>query len=411
MSSLNILIYDDHPLIASRWAKAIRDAYRHASVKPEGKESFQELLGLINRRRNTWRQEGNVENFRESHPVDKADVVVVDYDLLDYSDTGDTTGSRLAYLLRSFTRCGFIIILNEFGDNVFDLSLSTPTSDFADIHIGAQQLGNLGLWQPRFDGYRPWYWPVIPNAKQDFDKCVEDVQNNFDVRILDFLDLSRVIDWLPPEARAFLTGEQPLEKVTFKDFIVSGLGGISIKDKIIPEQMARVAAARIITLLNLIILPEQSVLVDAPHLVSRFPSLLLNDDDGRESWNKLCNPVDNGVDELLSENLKQYRFSKSHWLWRPAWYWPDINRDENISEVRDPWTFKEPGWVFCEDISKFVPTEVAKDFRAIVSPPFITRFIFDRDSKDAETYVNQLREGGPQDLFLVQYVPGAALSL
>lgn len=408
MSSFSILVYDDNPQSARGWAKDIGDAYRHASAKPKGKKSFQELLRLINRRRNTWRK--NKENFNKPHPVDTADVVVVDYDLLDYSDTGDTTGSRFAYLLRSFTKCGFIIILNEFGDNVFDLSLSTPTSDFADIHLGAQQLGNPGLWQPRFEGYRPWYWPEIPTAKQNLDKCVEDVQKNFDARILDFLDLSRVIDWLPPEARAFLTGEQQLEEVTFKDFIVSGLGGISIKDKIIPEQMARVAAARIITLLNLIILPEQSVLVDAPHLVSRFPSLLLNDDDGRESWNKLCNPVDNGVDELLSENLKKYRFSKSHWLWRPAWYWPEINKDERIKEVKDPWTFKEPDWVFCEDISQFVPIEVAQDFRAIVSPPFITRFVFKRDSKNAATYVNHLGEGGPQDLSQVQYVPGAALS-
>ena len=201
-----------------------------------------------------------------------------------------------------------------------------------------------------------------------------------------------------------------MKEVTFKDFIVSGLGGFSIKDNIIPEQMARVVAARIITLLNLIILPEQSVLVDAPHLVSRFPSLLLNGDDGRDGWNKLCNPVDYRVDELMSKNLKKYRFSKSHWLWRPAWYWPEINKDENIKEVRDPWTFKEPDWVFCEDISKFVPIEVAQDFRAIVSPPFITRFVFKRDSKNAATYVNHLGEGGPQDLSQVQYVPGAALS-
>ena len=175
--------------------------------------------------------------------------------------------------------------------------------------------------------------------------------------------------------------------------------------------MARVAAARIITLLNLIILPEQSVLVDAPHLVSRFPSLLSSSSNEIDNWNLLCDPVNYEVDELLPESLKKHRFSKAHWLWRPAWYWPEINKDEAIDEVRDPWMpFKDPGWVFCENISKFVPMEVAQDFRAIVSPPFIKRFVFNSDSAGAGSHVSQVRDGGALDPSQVQFVPEAALS-
>ena len=61
-----------------------------------------------------------------------ADVVVVDYDLLRFSEIHvDTTGSRLAYLLRCFSKCGFIIVLNEFGTNTFDLSLGSPVEGFS----------------------------------------------------------------------------------------------------------------------------------------------------------------------------------------------------------------------------------------------------------------------------------------
>ena len=233
MNLVKVLVYDDVPEVASRWAKKIEIACPGATAQAAGKDSFQELLKLMNLRRNAWRTEEDRDKKFEEHDVDSTDVIVVDYDLLQYSETTDTTGSRLAYLLRCFSKCGFIIVLNEFGRNVFDLSLSNPTSDFADIHIGDEQLGNPGLWQTSFNGYRPWYWPVIPRAKENFEKCVNDVQENQGTPILEFLELIRVIDWLPRGARDFLTGNRRLEEVTFKDFVESASGGISTKDNII----------------------------------------------------------------------------------------------------------------------------------------------------------------------------------
>ena len=410
MNSLDILVYDDIIGNAREWAKRINETCPGAAAVAAGKADFQKLLKLINSRRKAWRESDNTATEFGEHPIDTADVVVVDYDLLQYSDTTDTTGSRLAYLLRCFSQCGFIIILNEYGRNVFDLSLRTPTLDFADIHLGNEQLGNPGLWQFPFNGYRPWYWPVVPSARENFEACVRDVQDNLEKPILEFLALDKVIDWLPRGAREFLTGKKKLEKVTFEDFVESARGGISARDMLIPGQIARVAAARIITLLNLEILPEQSVLVDAPHLVSRFPSLLSNGSDAIENWDMLCNPVSNKIDALLLENLKPHKYQKDHWLWRPAWYWPDINKDEEIREVSQPWTFEEPDWVFCEDISRFVPLEVAQDFTAIVSPPFIKRYIFKSDVAGAIDHVGRVRQGGPSDPSLVEFVPEVALS-
>lgn len=407
MKSLEILVYDDQFNLAKSWAEKIKDSYSGAVVKPANSEDFKQLLKLINSRRKAWRELGDNPDMIGRHEADTADVIVVDYDLLQYSDPVDTTGSRLAYLLRCFSKCGFIIVLNEFGRNVFDLSLGSPPEGFADIHIGDEQIGNPGLWQAPFDGYRPWYWPVIPNAKKNFELCVNDVRDNLEKRIFDFLDLDRVIDWIPRRAWNFLLGKQKIEEVKFKDFVRYSHGGISDKDKLIPEQIARVTAARIITLLNSIILPEQSVLVDAPHLVSRFPGLILNQRDEIGMWNKLCNPVTQEIDDLLVEDLREYKFKQSHWLWRPAWFWPEINKDEDIEEMKEPGSVKGIEWAFCEDISRFVLTKFAQDFRAIVSPPFIKRHVFKSDLSGADSCVSQVGSGGPQDPSSVEYVPQA----
>ena len=412
MNSLKVLIYEDEDqsTIATTWADRIRGAYSEADVETVDTKNFQPLLELVNRRRTAWRDGG--DDMIESHDADSADIVVVDYDLLHYSDAADITGSRLAYLLRCFSECGFIIVLNEFGRNVFDLSLGSPPEGFADIHIGDEQIGNPGLWQAPFDGYRPWYWPVVPNARENFELCVNDVEKHLDLDtlILEFFGLDRVIDWIPRRARDFLLGKQKIEKVTFKGFVESAHGGISAKDRLTPEQMARVAAARIVTLLNSIILPEQSILVDAPHLVSRFPSIIKDRRNDIKMWNQLCSPVDHGVDNLLIERLKKHKFPGAHWLWRPAWYWPEINKDGDIEEVKDPGSIEEIDWVFCEDISRFVPIEFAQDFRAIVSPPFTKRYVFRSDSPGADSCVSQIGSGGPQDPSSVEYVPQAMFS-
>ncbi len=411
MSTIQVLVYDDNPEIAARLATKIRSVCDEANVTAVTRQAFQELIALMNRKRAAWRADEKDMALIESTDVDEADVIIVDYDLLRYSEAGDTTGSRLAYLLRCFTKCGLIIVLNEYGTNSFDLSLRRPSQDFADLHLGDVQIGNPGLWTSSFEGYRPWHWPSLPNARVNFEKCVEDVRQNLDARVLDFLGLKRFIDWLPKRAHDFFLGSGDIEAVQFGTFVKQARGGLESRDELPPEYMARVAAARLLALLNGIILPEQSILVDAPHLVSRFPSLVRDDYQDIHGWNRLCDPVSVEIDGLLADVLKEHKFEKEHWVWRPVWYWPDINRDERIPEVKDPWSVKDVEWVFCENISRFVPTALADDFRADVSPPFNKRYVFRIQSPEALAFVSQAGSGGPQDPLKVDYVPQAALSV
>ena len=429
MTRLKIWVCEDTPEAADLWSHSITSAYSEADVQTlTGRDNFDALLELIHDRRLQWR-ERNYERGWGQHEVDQADVIVVDYDLLGYSPIAEITGKRLAYLLRCFTQCGFIIVLNEYGDNNFNLHLDSHTSDFADIHIGDKQIGNPGLWQPPFEGYRPWHWPVISDAKEKFDRCVTDVKENLETPILEFLNLECVIDWLPRQAWNYLAMDKEPQKVTFQDIVTLTAGGVDTKDRFSGEvkhearhmleleQMARIAAAQVCNLLNLSILPEQSVLIDAPHLASRFPSVVQGQHDNINTWNKICNPIFVDVDELLLDAIRDHRFGQTHWLWRPAWYRPRVERDERISEVQDPWTYRKPDWVFCEDISRFIPTELAQEFRSRVSPPFSKRFVFKQDYQRgtpmdnlAREHVKQIGDGTSQDPSLVNFVPQSALS-
>ena len=184
MSQLNILVYDDQLDIADELARSILAANGEANVTPSGREELLELISLIRARRTEWRDTKGTAEISMGHPADKADVIVLDYDLFHYADA---TGSQLAYNLRCLSQCGFIVVLN--GDrkrNVFDATLCSSLDDFADLHVSDVQIGNPGLWDTPFTGYRPWHWPIIPKANSDFEKCVAEVIDNFDEPILGF---------------------------------------------------------------------------------------------------------------------------------------------------------------------------------------------------------------------------------
>ncbi len=413
MSSMQVLVYDDSYEVAKGLASKIQDAYDNVNVATVSPDSFRDSISQINARRTAWRTNSNEGTSIETIEADEADIVVADYDLLTYSESGDITGSRLAYLLRCFTKCGLIVVLNEYGTNAFDASLRNPSLGFGDLYLGAAQIGNFGLWTEVFEGYRPWHWPVLPQARENFEKCVEDVQGNLDQPILDFLGLGRFVDWMPRRVHEFLLGDTDMESIRLRTFVEQTRGGIESKDKLPSEYMARVAAARLISLMNDLVLSEQSLLVDAPHLVSRFPSLVRGDDLDIHHWNDLCEPLNDEIDDLLEDCLIEHRFAeeRQHWLWRPAWYWPDVARDERIAEVSDPWTVKDVGWVFCENISRFIPEELADDFRADVSPPFDKRFVLKRESPEVSAFVGNVGSGGIRDPLNVEYVPQAAFSI
>lgn len=411
MNTMKVLVYDDDPKIADRLASNVLAVCNNAHVTAVEGEVFRNTIRQINDRRTAWRSGSNEDSPIELTNADDADIVVVDYDLLSYFSGGDITGSRVAYLFRCFTRCGLIVVLNEYGINVFDMNLRRRSLDFTDLHLGAIQIGNPGLWTGSFEGYRPWHWPILPDAAVNFEKCVQDVLENQDQPILDFFGLISFVDWMPKEVYDIFLGVEEMDVGRFGTFLRHPRGGIEPKDELPIEFSARVTAARLLTILNGLILPEQSLLVDAPHLVSRFPSLLRGDGENIHYWNQLCDPLNENIDRLLESCLMEHRFKRQHWLWQPVWYWPDIAKDERITEVRDPWTITDVPWVFCEDTSRFVDVGLTDSFRADVAPPFDRRFVLARNLPEDSIPVGKVGSGEPQDPLTVEYVPQVAFSM
>lgn len=411
MNKMKVIVYDDMPQISQQIADKVQKASAQVDVVVASTEDFEDTVGELNRRRSTWRVSGMGADTGTRCMADEADVLIVDYDLLGYSTTADITGNRLAYLLRSFSDCGLVIVLNEYGHNAFDLTLRVPVESFADLHLGDIQIGNPGLWGEHFRGYRPWQWPIIPSACVSFDQCVDDVNNNLDQPVLEFLGLAPYIDWLPKRFRNLFGGSETIEDVTFESFVSRSRGGLEVKDVVPPEHSARIAAARLMALLNGVLLPQQSLLVDAPHLAMRFPSLVCADAVDIEAWNKLCDLSGVAIDEILSDVLAPCRYERSHWLWRPVWYWPAISTNEAIPEVNDPWSRTAVDLAFCENISRFVPSELADGFRADVLPPFDKRYVLRRRSDEGREYLGSGQLDSSLDPCTVNYEPQSALSL
>jgi hypothetical protein len=302
-------------------------------------------------------------------------MLIVDYDLLGFSDMGFLTGESIAYLARAFSRCGFIVGLNQFG-STFDLTLKGHPESFADLNIGSKQLDNPGLWDNRWTGFRPWYWPLIPQAIESLDRRVQQLSGCMDQPILTWLGIPDVVaKLLPRTVTEFITKSKTLAETTFAHFVVESGNGLRGRlDQTSHDCKIHIAAARISKWLERLVLSGQDILVDAPHLVMRYPSLLKSSKRSPETFDRTASFEK--VDKLgiRQEKLSPALFPKSNWLSRPAWFWPSICNLDSIEEVREPWEAKQTDLAFCEDISRFKPKNKCHEFVADLTSPFARRY-------------------------------------
>jgi hypothetical protein len=180
---------------------------------------------------------------------------------------------------------------------------------------------------------------------------------------------------------------------TAREFALKSGNGLRPKDnKPTDEVIARVTAARISKWLERMILPGQDILVDAPHLVSRYPSLLNGNPDDLDAWNQTARfepPEELGIN---LEDTEKFSLEPSAWLSRPAWFWRELSSSKQIREASKPWDRKPAKYVFAEDSSRFYGKEECTEFMAEVDSPFVRR------------YVHYLRDIG------VTYTPASSLS-
>jgi hypothetical protein len=382
---MKILIYDEEERFKNKLEEAVRaqSLEDDSEVRSMSDEEVESLLKQLGERRISLRRRGEWSD--EGVPLDEADIFIVDYDLAE-QDRFDRnlTGEDIAHFARCFSECGLIVGVNQFRNVDFDLTLKGHPESFADLNVNevdqSKQLSNPNLWGKRAGGFHPWHWPALPQYQRNFGKKVRDVRENLDVPIWQVLGFPiEQFEILPLSIVQFLGGAKPPDEITFRDFVVESGNGLQakdaqLKDRIDDDVIARVGAARISKWLERFVLPHQTILMDAPHLVSQYPSLLDGDATDIGTWNATAQRTSYDNLGLNVDLIEQFRFKKEYWLSRPVWFRDGLRKWEDILEVREPWMIDAPDWLFCVDASQFYIEEY-QEFVAETEPPFPYRFV------------------------------------
>lgn len=377
-----ILVYDDDQKFKTRLKESIESvpaASEQFKIVSMPDQDLEQCLNVLQDRQIAFRERG--EWGAESVSLDDASVFVIDYDLV--GTRGFLTGEAIAYLARCFSTCGLIVDVNQFRDMDFDLTLKGHPESFADLNVTDEHLGNPNLWDGDRQDFWPWYWPVLPDHLCSFAMKVEHVKTSLaeDRPIWQLLGFPEgMFDVLHRSIAEFL-GPEP-STTTFRQLVTESGNGLRLKDagQVNDDVIARVGAARVSKWLERTVLSEQDILVDAPHLVSRYPSLLAGDRDDLEAWNRTAKRTDYRGLGLKVDQIEDCRLKHSHWLSRPAWFWDKLRENEQILEVSEPWETEIPEWVFCEDVSRFLDSGY-RQFLADVRSPYSRRFVRDGDLK------------------------------
>lgn len=371
-----ILIYDDENRLVRDYIKrlnGLKAVTENFVVRQMTNQQFGTEIDLLKKR-----QRGTTKTLSGESLLDTTQVFIVEYDLFNAPGGKDLlTGERVSYLARCFSRCDFIIGVNQFGENPFDLTLRGHPESYADLNVGADQLDNPGLWSDQKKAFRPWYWPVIPRYLKSYEERVRDAEDHLNEPISRILGLEGVMKSIPRSALRYL-GKIP-SKLTFREFVLKSGNGLKRKDKKMEDHViAKIAAARIAKWLERLVLPGQDVLVDAPHLVYRYPSLL-HDAEANclniAAWNRTAAFDIRETAAIDYHKISDFKFEKSQWLTRDAWNWNGVSSYQKIEEVSSPWKREEVDFRFCEDISSFRRRKDCAEFVIDSDSPYNIRFL------------------------------------
>lgn len=377
MTRTKILVYDDDPRAAERFAAEIKKGCRRSAEPVEveiiSREDFHDDLAVLRRRQKDVRDEKTPDLADPRTCFDDADILVLDFDLSEYDEKGMIiTGELVSYHARAFSDCGIIVSVNQFGVQFFDLTLQNHPELWAELNISDADLSTSTLWaqrQPR--GFRPWSWPILPLLATQFEQMVNDVEQDIEANVCRFLGFPRDVVLTMPRDIASFIGKP--EAASFKSVALSRAKPRD--QKLPPYLISRFAASSVYRWLEYLVLPGQHVLVDAPHLISRYPSLLVGESRLKSAWNATAVLHDWSPSSVHTGRIEKDRFARPHWLSRVAWWADSISENREVLEVEKPWSYEKPRYVFAEDTSKFHNPRECQEFVAAANSPYSRRFI------------------------------------
>lgn len=374
MTIERILVCDDIVDLANDWIEDIKKANGLSDGVERLDEPADKFSALLARIANEPGVQGATADA--ANCFDKADVLVVDYDLLQVGgDQTRHTGEEFARVARLYSDCGYIIVMNQFDEqSSFDLEMIGHLGSFADLNIGSQSIGSKMLWGTPRDGsaFAPWYWPDISATIEGRRALADLLEKRMDDSLLDVLDFPKdMASGLSDRAAGFLSGKaalpEDLAKITMRDFLKESPEHKEI-ERAAKSEAGRLTAfvvARLCKWYSRAVVGPQDLLVDVPHLVQRLPFVIksdIGDPKNLDTWNKV---VAEGAD-AIADVLQSAKFTgHKAWLGRDAYWWPKILEAPELEALRDsydPDNFADA--VFAEDASVFIPFEKATPFRA-----------------------------------------------
>ena len=363
-----VLLCDDEPAVGRDWVETVLGVapechyvVQDAPAKTQVYEAIRELFA---------RQMADRGRDRKACLFDDVDILVLDYDLLHIDDANARhTGESLARLARIYANVAVVVVVNQFRDAQFDLSLLGHVASDADLNIDGALLGSSGLWADSWKGFRPWHWQTLYRAVDTQRAREAWVRSHWEGSIVDALGMREEDNFahLSDDAFGFIApcskDWRQLQQRTFKDFVCEAAGGISTGNllEFDPDAACRFASARIGKWLERMVLGPQDALIDLPHLIQRFPFLLGDDITEPEAWNKAVHSPER-VRERLPDGCW---FAPADFLSRPAVWSQRLEGEPEFRAQRHSFDFSSvPPLVFLEDTSTFVPIEEATPFRA-----------------------------------------------
>lgn len=379
---LRILIVDDEPDRSREWAAKIASSgIPDATVTALDTDAARAVMESADGRRRRARD--NLDPFAAEFPcdLDTVDVLIVDYDLQELLKVGEwSTGLQVATLARALTRVKLIVLVNQFGTNAFDLTLSKAARSHADFDVGDSQLLNPAFWdRSRVDGYAPWAWnDGVLRAPARMEAMFQWLMPRLNDPVLTTLGFTTGTDG--SNAETYLAKELWQECLvdpnhSFRQ-LVSESEFLTLKDRhaiaAFDEPCARVAAALVSHWLDRWVIPANEVLIDLPHLVSSYPWMLTKKEE-LDCWQEAAS-LENGFSALLAE-VKKHEFQPGFPLSRPVVWKRKVVQDSDLAEPNGFTYDGFPDLVFCEDTSRFHEFADARPFSCRLAGSDSQRFV------------------------------------
>ncbi|MDY2564055.1 hypothetical protein SON66_12350 [Pseudomonas syringae] len=364
---MRVLILDDETSRANLWKKSL-DALVHGEIVVFDPGQVSQLIGELHRARYGSRDGG----YQPVESLEKYDLIIVDYDLLGLEmerPAAWATGAELAYSMRLMSKVGPIVVVNQFGTNAFDLTMRRSVSSYADLDVGSAQITSPGLWKSYgFMGFRPWQWPDLHEESKRFECVYAFVLQHLDEPVMSTLGFeledSDASNFISYEIAAFLGAGQRNKDISFRAMVEKNAGlrvfNILEKDEDVikglpDEQTARIGTSILIHWLEKVVLPSQEVIADVPHLSIQIP-WIVPDSSNPQAWDALCR-LD---EESIPLSLSTFRVTPECLFSRPVFWAEKARRDISFPE---DFLFSDlPQIQFCEDISCFIPENIASSF-------------------------------------------------